>query len=88
MAFNTTNLSAAPLGGISNYIWDYSTSDNLSTVSGANYFDTSTGNSPLRVGDLIRITASDGKRIIYIDTVGHDGTGVQKGTLAANVSSF
>lgn len=47
-------------------IWDYSTGDNMATVDGGTYFNTSDATKATRKGDWIRVTASDGKAIYVV----------------------
>lgn len=78
MAFNISNFSNAgvtpgafnPTNGssmltVAGLMWNYTTSDNMSTVSGANYFD----GAPVRPGDIIFTTASDGYQLYSVSGI-------------------
>lgn len=88
MAFDKTNLHVAPLtGNNSPTIWDYSTSDTVSDVSTSNYFADSLSTPSFRVGDIVRVTASDGNVIVIVYTMNYTASSLQTVTMA-DVSSF
>lgn len=69
MAFNAANLT------ISDYvafdtdegrIWDYTTSDTISSVESGTYFNILEATKMLRKADWLRVTASDGKGIYFV----------------------
>lgn len=60
MAFDIRGLSEVRALGSNRWAWHYWTSDNLSTVLGANYFSTNAGLSRLHVGDVLFLVASSG----------------------------
>lgn len=63
----------------------YSTSDNLSDVDDANYFDAAKTTGLLRGGDLLAITANNGKSLgIFLS----DGTGGAIQGLASDLNLF
>lgn len=81
MAFNISNFSNAGVtpgsfnpvdpgntGGLQvvGLMWNYTTSDNMSNVSGSNYFD----GAPVRPGDIIFVTASDGYQLYSVSRFG------------------
>lgn len=73
MAFNAANLVfVAQANPNSAVVWRYSTSDNLSDVeeTGPLYFGSAEGK--LRYGDVLGVSANDGKRIYTTN-----GTGLQ-----------
>jgi hypothetical protein len=70
MAFNDANLvltgtGVIPETGVKSLA--YSTGDNLATVFGGTYFDSAARS--LRIGDMINVTASDGKVLCEISDV-------------------
>lgn len=64
MAFNAANLSPKTAFNNDAQTWDYSTSDNVSTVEGSQYFGTAAGS--LRINDIVRVTANDGKALYVV----------------------
>lgn len=88
MAYNKTNLSVATLTGrMEPMIWDYSTIDTVSVASAYNYFADSDSLPNFRLGDIVRVTASDGKFISIVFNEDYLGGSIQMVTMA-NVSSF
>jgi hypothetical protein len=70
MAFTLSTLTPVQhIAGVQTLpvVWDYSTSDTISTVDGASYFDTADAVKALRQADWLRVTASDGKAIYFVD---------------------
>jgi hypothetical protein len=71
MAFNATNLIFVAQGSAASAaIWKYSTSDNLSVVEESSpiYFGPAEGK--LRTGDVLGVSAGDGKRIYTTEGIG------------------
>ena len=71
MAFNSANLVfVAQAGPNSAAIWRYSTADNLAAVEATSplYFGSAEG--MLRYGDIIGVSADDGKRIYTTNGIG------------------
>jgi hypothetical protein len=88
MSFNLANLTPVQFvagNQLLPIVWDYSTSDNIADVEVSTYFDAAAKN--LRIGDIIRVTANDGKAIYYVDgtTVVTPDVGITK---MATVSAF
>lgn len=48
-------------------VWDYTTSDDMTTVDTYGYFGPAC--NLLRYGDIIRATADDGKGIYFVDAI-------------------
>lgn len=70
MAFTLSTLTPVQhVSGVQSFpiVWDYSTSDTISVVEGAGYFDTADAVKALRQADWLRVTASDGKAIYFVD---------------------
>lgn len=70
MAFTLSTLTPAQhVAGVQALpiVWDYSTSDTISTVEGASYFDTADAVKAIRQADWLRVTANDGKAIYFVD---------------------
>ena len=87
MACNPANLT--PVTNIDGQgwlpvIWDYSTSDNVSVVDVWGYFGP--GYRHLRQGDIVRVTANDGKALYYINgvTVSSQSVGQTKFAVASS----
>jgi WD40 repeat protein len=68
MAYNSANMipQIHAGGDDSPFIWDYSTSDPIATVEGSTYFDSAF--NFLRRGDLVRVTADDGKGMYFVSS--------------------
>lgn len=66
-------------------VWNYTTADALSATDGGGYFDA--GAKALRRGDVIRVTASDGKKV-YLVTDSQPASGSVSVSPRAVVSSF
>lgn len=69
MAFNASNLVYNDLIAFEvriGRIWDYSTGDNMAAIDGGTYFDALDASKILRQGDLIRVSASDGKGLYVV----------------------
>lgn len=81
MAFNPANLSivaaSSPLAFGSNYVWSYTTADNIATVTASGYFDSA--NADLRSGDLIKVAAGNGDVLVSCSV--SIGSGVNTSTL-------
>lgn len=84
MAYNSANLSIS-ISGMSTqtHMLDYTTTDDLATVEGSNYFSDA---KPFRFYDLIRITANDGKAVY--DIVSTDPVSLRKLAVASSFPSF
>jgi hypothetical protein len=70
MAFSLSGLTPGQhVSGVQSFpiVWDYSTSDTIATVEAGSYFDTADALKALRQADWIRVTASDGKAIYFVD---------------------
>lgn len=68
MACNPANLSPVLYLASQSWLptmWDYTTSDNVSDVDTYGYF--SPAYKQLRAGDIVRVTANDGKGIYFTD---------------------
>jgi hypothetical protein len=89
MAFNLTNLvGVAHLNNLQDepLVVDYSTADNIATIEGSGYFNG--GIDKLRRGDMLRVTAGDGKGFYIIENANYPSSvsvGLWK---LASVSSF
>jgi hypothetical protein len=67
-------------------VWNYSTSDNVSSVDAGTYFDTVDAFSKLRQGDWLQVTAADGKALYLVDGMSEpDGVAHTK---TATVTTF
>lgn len=85
MAYNGANLVAEfPNGPVR--IWNYSTSDHIASVDDGAYFDTVDAYSKFRHGDIVQVTANDGKAIYFIEGMS-DPSSVAH-TKLATVSAF
>ena len=88
-AFNATDLTWA-LSSLYGYqdltprVYDYTTSDSLATVETGGYFNAAT--KTLRPHDLIRVTATDGKAILFV--VSSFGSVDASLIVATDVNSF
>jgi hypothetical protein len=88
MAFNAANLSGVDYLNSDQgaaLILDYSTGDNVSTVEGAGYFNS--GLDSFRRGDVLRVTANDGKGLYLVSGANQYATNVELFKLAV-VTSF
>lgn len=88
MAFNSSNLILAIFGsGTNPTVWDYSTSDTISTTEGNNYYSDSRF---FRLYDWVRVTASDGKAMYQIIGVnqGPDDIDLRKLAVASSFPAF
>jgi hypothetical protein len=86
MSFNAANLAASQImGWPDTRTYDYSTSDTISDVETSGYF--SAGGPNFRVGDIVRVTANDGKALYLIEAAGPTPfIGITK--FASGVTSF
>ena len=90
MAFNASGLelSGYLLGSVSHpSLWDYTTADNIADVQVSNYFGDAY--EMIRVSDLIRVTAADGKAMYIIAHV-NPGSSPKQATITklATATSF
>lgn len=93
MAYTDANLvfsrKLVNLGGVTsiNYGYTYSTGDTVATVKGSNYWDGAI--QKLRPGDLVAVTANDGKYLAVVTEVDHSaGTPEVSMDDIATVSTF
>ena len=87
MAFNITNLVGKRNVGPTDQtlVLDYSTGDNIADIEAASYFNS--GIDKLRLGDVVRVTANDGKGLYVVDNASHSSGDVSITKLAV-ASSF
>lgn len=81
MAFNKYNLVVNTLGrNEQKRILNYkSSTDNLATIKASAYFNTASSSTPLRIGDIVNITASDGSTTLRIAAISPNVTTVEFG---------
>lgn len=102
MAFNAANLTQDsttyvvfnPNNLRGQFVWNYSTADNLSTVESGNETDTGyfspDGWKYLRRFDILRVTAGDGNRLYMVDVSSYNAGDPVVGliSLASDVDTF
>ena len=89
MSFDPSNLVVARVFPTATRGFTYSTSDSIAAIyGGSDYFIGIEAITKLRAGDLIAITASDGKSIACVISTGNSGNPTVNFIVLATASAF
>ncbi len=91
MAFNIDNFTQHSVAGIypdvGQFVWDYTTSENMSAIYGhTDYFTGIDVAYRIRKGDWVRVTAADGYKLFYV--VNSSPNGLSPSESSTNVAAF